>query len=90
MSTNESRVNMTCRRQSVSYEHLERGRQKAVSGVNRMATRTQEREKTINKLSLSFSKVFMSTLTWKRDKELEREIKKTTETNFVGRKTWKF
>ena len=32
----------------------------------------------------------MSTLTWKRDKELEREIKKTTETNFVGRKTWKF
>ena len=32
----------------------------------------------------------MSTLTWKRDKELERQIKKTTETNFVGRKTWKF
>ena len=34
----------------------------------------------------------MSTLTWKREKELEREIKKNyyTETNFVGRKTWKF
>ena len=32
----------------------------------------------------------MSTLTWKRDKELEREIKTTKETNFVGRKTWKF
>ena len=32
----------------------------------------------------------MCTLTWITDKELEREIKKTKETNFVGRITWKF
>ena len=31
----------------------------------------------------------MSTLTWITEKELELEIK-TKETNFVGRKTWKF
>ena len=32
----------------------------------------------------------MSTLTWITEEELEREIKKTKETNFVGRITSKF
>ena len=32
----------------------------------------------------------MSTLTWVTEKELEWEVKKTKETNFIGRKTWKF
>ena len=41
----------------------------------------------VTKLILSFDIIFMSTLMWITEKELEREIQKTKETNFVRRKS---
>ena len=45
-----------------------------------------------NNKVVSFSALFfMFTLTWMTEKELVKsELLKTKETNFVGRKTWKF
>ena len=47
-------------------------------------------ERKSNNKVVSFSALFfMFPLTWITEKELERVLK-TKETNFVGRKTWKF
>ena len=54
MSTNESRVNRTCRRQTLSAERRESDRQRALSAVNRMATRIFKEKKKTTKPSLSF------------------------------------
>ena len=91
MSTNESRVNITWRRQSLSYEQLERRQQRAVSGVNRMATRTF-RERKNNKQAESFFQQSLNVYinVEKRERARARDKKTPTETNFVGRKTWKF
>ena len=40
MSTNESKVNITCERESLGDEQRERERQRTFLGINRMATRT--------------------------------------------------
>ena len=62
-----------------------------VSSVNCIATRTfRDNKVTTTKPILSFDLILISTLTWITEEELEREIKKTKETNFVGRITSKF
>ena len=58
MSTNESRVNRTCRRQTLSAEQRESDRQRALSAVNRVATRTfkeKKKQQTATKVKMSGS-----------------------------------
>ena len=45
--------------------------------------------RTLRKKKCFFGIIFMFTLTWITEEELERVIE-NNETNFVGKKTWKF
>ena len=60
---------------------------KVLFGKNHMTARTFRKKKQQQKV-VSFSTLFlMFTLMWITEKELQRVILKTKETNFVGRKT---
>ena len=86
MSTNESRVNRTCRRQTLSAEQRESERQRAFSAVNRMATRAFKEKKNNNNKAESFFRPLLNVYINME----ERERVGATETNFIWRKTWKF
>ena len=86
MSTNESRVNRTYRRQTLSAEQRESERQRAFSAVNRMATRAFKEKKNNNNKAESFFRPLLNVYINME----ERERVGATETNFIWRKTWKF
>ena len=76
MSTNESKVNITSGRESLGDEQRERERQRTFLAINRMATRTLKSKKQQQSRVFPFDQIQMSTLTWKREKELRARNKK--------------